>query len=136
MKLTHKEEKGSNMEAGGTEHRMRLALSWFLKAAEVGPMTAENHAYVGNAYFRLDELQEARVAYQRAVALDPKEARYHSNLGSVLAQKGLYSQALESFHAAKVLSPNDGTLSKNYDSTEMFLRFDQMVEELKGATAE
>lgn len=123
------------MEAGGTEHRMRLALSWFLKAAEVGPMTAENHAYVGNAYFRLDELQEARAAYQRAVVLDPTQARYHSNLGSALAQKGLYGQALESFQAAKLLSPSDGTLTKNYDSTEMFLRFEQMVEELKGASA-
>ena len=133
VRLTHQRDKGSNMGDDAAEvARMREALAWFRKAVDADPTNAENHAYVGNAHFRLDEFGEAKAAYEAAVALDPAAARYRSNLGSLFAQRGRYAEALHYFQAAKALDPSDGTLAKNYDSAEMFLRFEQMVEELEG----
>ena len=45
------------------------------------PLEAENHAYAGNAHFRLGELDAAELAFARAVELDPNAARYRSSLG-------------------------------------------------------
>jgi tetratricopeptide (TPR) repeat protein len=133
VRLTHQRDKGSNMGDDAAEvARMREALAWFQRAVDADPTNAENHAYVGNAHFRLDEFGGAKAAYERAVALDPAAARYRSNLGSLFAQRGRYAEALHYFQAAKALDPSDGTLAKNYDSAEMFLRFEQMVEELEG----
>ena len=133
VRLTHQRDKGSNMGDDAAEvARMREALAWFRRAVDADPTNAENHAYVGNAHFRLDEFGEAKAAYEAAVALDPAAARYRSNLGSLFAQRGRYAEALAYFQAAKALDPSDGTLAKNYDSAEMFLRFEQMVEELEG----
>ena len=133
VRLTHQRDKGSNMGDDAAEvARMREALAWFRRAVDADPTNAENHAYVGNAHFRLDEFGEAKAAYEAAVSLDPAAARYRSNLGSLFAQRGRYAEALAYFQAAKALDPSDGTLAKNYDSAEMFLRFEQMVEELEG----
>ncbi|KAH8050248.1 hypothetical protein JL722_11452 [Aureococcus anophagefferens] len=133
VRLTHQRDKGSNMGDDAAEvARMREALAWFRRAVDADPTNAENHAYVGNAHFRLDEFGEAKAAHETAASLDPAAARYRSNLGSLFAQRGRYAEALAYFQAAKALDPSDGTLAKNYDSAEMFLRFEQMVEELEG----
>jgi len=108
----------TNQTHGDTENRLRESLSFFLGAVRTNPFNAENHAYVGNVYFRLDDFDSSKAAYRRALALDPSGARYHSNLGSLYVQAGHHSEAVQAFWAARVLEPEDGTLAKNHNSVQ------------------
>ena len=53
----------------GTNETARLleAKAWFEKAVEADPSDATNHAYLGNACVRLDDLEGAERAYARAL---------------------------------------------------------------------
>jgi len=101
-----------------TKNRLRESLSFFLGAVRTNPFNADNHAYVGNVYFRLNDFDSSKAAYRRALALDPSGARYHSNLGSLYVQAGHHSEAVQAFWAARVLEPEDGTLAKNHNSLQ------------------
>ena len=44
--------------------------------------------------------------FARAIAVDPKIAKYHTNLGAVLLEIGRLDEAMESFRKALSLSPD------------------------------
>jgi Flp pilus assembly protein TadD len=50
----------------------------------IDPGHAENWNYLGVALFRLKRYAQAQDAYERALALDPKNAMAHTNLGALL----------------------------------------------------
>ena len=118
----------------GTNETARLleAKAWFEKAVEADPSDATNHAYLGNACVRLDDLEGAERAYARALERDPTNARVLSNWGSAYAKIGNYGRAVELFDQAVKLTPEDGTLAKNRDSADMFLRVEQMAAVVRG----
>ena len=96
--------------------RLLEAKAWFEKAVEADPSDATNHAYLGNACVRLDDLEGAERAYARALERDPTNARVLSNWGSAYAKIGNYGRAVELFDQAVKLTPEVGTLAKNRDS--------------------
>ncbi|HLO89461.1 MAG TPA: tetratricopeptide repeat protein [Nostocaceae cyanobacterium] len=49
----------------------------------------------------------AIATYQRASALDPKNAKIHSGIGYLYAQQGQFSQALTAYRRAIALNPNN-----------------------------
>jgi tetratricopeptide (TPR) repeat protein len=51
------------------------------------------------------DLERAVEAYERAIALDPKFAEAHANLGAVLARLGHYEQAVRAYERALSLKP-------------------------------
>ena len=112
--------------------RLLEAKAWFEKAVEADPSDATNHAYLGNACVRLDDLEGAERAYARALERDPTNARVLSNWGSAYAKIGNYGRAVELFDQAVKLTPEDGTLAKNRDSADMFLRVEQMAAVVRG----
>ena len=73
-----------------------------------------------------------RQAYARALERDPTNARVLSNWGSAYAKIGNYGRAVELFDQAVKLTPEDGTLAKNRDSADMFLRVEQMAAVVRG----
>lgn len=109
------------------------AVHFFELAVRANDSEAVNYAYLGNALYRLQEFESAEKAYTRAIALDPNHAaKYHSNLGSILSEQGLYEKALQHFAAAKQLDPSDSILAKNFDAAEMLWKFDEMVKAVQG----
>ena len=112
------------------------AKAWFEKAVEADPSDATNHAYLGNACVRLDDLEGAERAYAKALARDPTNARVLSNWGGAYAKRGDYARALELFEEAAKLTPEDGTLAKNRDSADIRVRrveLDRLPVHLLGA---
>ncbi len=69
------------------------------------PESAACHAIRGAALSRLGRAEESRAAFERAVLLEPNEARHHFNLASQLRGMGLMSEALEAAEQASVLNP-------------------------------
>merc|ERR1712078_386883 len=67
-----------------------------------------------------------------ALERDPTNARVLSNWGSAYAKIGNYGRAVELFDQAVKLTPEDGTLAKNRDSADMFLRVEQMAAVVRG----
>jgi len=55
------------------------------------------------------ELASATEETRRAIALEPNRAELHDDLGSLLTQQGLTSEAIREFAAALELQPTLGT---------------------------
>ena len=60
--------------------------------------------------------------FKRAIELRPTEARYYSNLGGLYVGQKRYEDALVAYQQAIDLRPEDGTLQKNFDTTEMLIK--------------
>jgi len=106
------------------------AAAAFEAAIAAVPTDADNHAYLANTLFRLGDFERAEKSFWDAIGLKPDEPRYLSNLGSVHVQLKQYDKALEAYAKAIELLPSDGTLQKNYDTTEMLVKVELMLREL------
>jgi len=60
---------------------------------------------LGNAYFELGRLAAARDAYQQVIALAPREAEAHFNLGLLHEREGRLDVAVRAFETASRLRP-------------------------------
>ena len=56
---------------------------------------------MGNALHQLDRLDEALIAYQRAIAIEPQPAWVYSVIGNILYQKGEVDAAAIAYRQAK-----------------------------------
>ena len=59
--------------------------------------------------------QEARFRFERAVLLDPTNARAYNNLGVALEQQGDFAKAREAYEKALALRPGNASVQQNYD---------------------
>jgi tetratricopeptide (TPR) repeat protein/SAM-dependent methyltransferase len=69
------------------------------------PAAAAAHLNRGNTLLAGGRLDEARSAYQLAIACDPQYAAAHFNLGNVHYRAGEFAQALRSYQAAIGIRP-------------------------------
>ena len=60
---------------------------------------------IGNAYMTQRKFENAAIAFQRAVTLNPSDADSYNILGEALGELKQYSRALESFSKAVALDP-------------------------------
>lgn len=58
---------------------------------------------------------EARFRFERAVRLDPENARAHNDLAVALEQDGAFEKAREAYEKALQLKPNETYIQQNYD---------------------
>ncbi len=66
---------------------------------------ALGHAKIGNAYMIQRKFENAAIAYQRAVTLNPTDAETYNNLGEALGELKQYPRAIEAFNKAVALDP-------------------------------
>lgn len=100
-----------------TQAANALARSAFARAAEIDPvyarafaMLSRTHSYDWRYRWSADpaaSLEEASALAQRAVALDPADARGHAELGWVKLYSKDVPGALEAYRTAHRLNPND-----------------------------
>jgi len=71
------------------------APAWEWKTALLGYDVSWLHNALGNALGRHGLKEAAKLAYRRVIALEPKRAEPHTNLGGILLDEGRYDEAIE-----------------------------------------
>jgi tetratricopeptide (TPR) repeat protein len=87
----------------------------FKKTIAGGIEHADIYANLGFCYSKLDRFDEALLAYQKALALDPnyKQINLYKKIGILLYFKGRTAEAAEALEHALVLSPDDPLIHAN-----------------------
>jgi cytochrome c-type biogenesis protein CcmH/NrfG len=79
--------------------RLRAEAAALEARAATAPADAELRVRLGLAYSRLEQVDDARRAFEQATALDPRNAGAHYMLGLIYEKKGLKTQALAAWKA-------------------------------------
>ena len=87
------EEKQAILQAIRQNEQQFLAIQWYVKGYEYD---ADKHDY-----------EQAIAAYRQSIALQPHNAKVHTNLGNVYFTQGNYKAALGEYEAAINLSPQE-----------------------------
>ena len=77
-------------------------------AAVTPTPSAEEHWELGVAYHEQGDVEEALVELQRAIALDPDEARAHRSLGTVYMDQGRVEESVAAYERAIGIDPAYG----------------------------
>jgi len=85
------------------QNRPQEAVSYFLQAVAISPKESRHHEELGQAYFRLDELQKAQAELETAVSLSPQNPRLHYLLGRVYHKEGFVAKADAEFSRSESL---------------------------------
>lgn len=86
--------------------RFDEAASFYERTAAFMPDSARAFNGLGASHFMLNEFGRATEAWQRALALRPT-SRLYSNVGSSLYFSGRFSEAVDMYHKAVELAPED-----------------------------
>jgi Flp pilus assembly protein TadD len=76
--------------------------AFYKKVAAAQPRDADLFNDWGYSYYLRNNWTEAEGKLRKALEIEPKHARAHSNLGLVLGQQGKYAEALKMFREAEV----------------------------------
>lgn len=100
--------------------RYRDALDFYKPEAEKSAQAANK---AGIAYQQLQDLDNARKYYQRAVKLDPKFAQAMNNLGTIYYTQKSYRRAISEYRKALRIEPDSAPFLSNL-GTAYFARKD------------
>ena len=123
---------GVAMYVGATDPStttLRRALREFLLAAEGMPGYGEVWFWIGSSYSDLGDLDGFQSAYDRAVALDPRNVPAFSQLGYENWQWHRYAEAVAAFDRALALAP-DMALAK-YARAMVFVQWRGQLDTLR-----
>jgi len=68
---------------------------------------------LGNSYNDIGDTEQALVALERAVQINPSLAESHTNLGNIYLKKERIEDAIYEYHAALEINPNDAKTHNN-----------------------
>ena len=83
------------------------------RAAELAPDQPVFHKDLGNALRMLGRLDEASLAYGRALELDPAYLPAYNNLGLIQFEQGAFAEAETNLRKALELDPTDSQIMTN-----------------------
>lgn len=83
-------------EQGKTE----VALDEVKQAIAIDPSYPDSYDVRGLIYMRLNDNRGAEESFRRAIALSPRDANPHHNLGWLMCQQGRYAEAQRAFDVA------------------------------------
>ncbi|MFN7139271.1 MAG: tetratricopeptide repeat protein [Limisphaerales bacterium] len=83
----------------------RPTIATLLKRIEAAPRDAELHQELGLSYRKKGLMEEAKVAYERSLELDPFDPWTHLYLGNWYFTMDQYREAVECFNCAARLMP-------------------------------
>jgi tetratricopeptide (TPR) repeat protein len=93
--------------------RLPLAADLLGRAIEARPEMASFHCNLGEAYRRMEQLDDAIAHFRRAIELDPSLAMAQNNLGLALGDREEWPLAAEAFRAAIELQPDCAPFHSN-----------------------
>ncbi len=82
------------------------AIEDYLKAINLDANKVEYIVSLGVSYSYLDKINEAKIAYEKAIEVDPSYAMSYFNLAGILAKQKNYEQAIELLETSLYYSPN------------------------------
>jgi Flp pilus assembly protein TadD len=91
------------------------ALSLMLATGSIRPPTSADELRFGLEAAQHGLWTEARFRFERAVALDPNNAKAHNDLAVALEQQGEFQKARDAYEQALKLKPGDDQIQQNYD---------------------
>ncbi|MDP1917953.1 MAG: O-antigen ligase family protein, partial [Myxococcales bacterium] len=106
--------------------------AWLDRAASLEPWSPTWPALVGASFEATNQLEPARVAYERSVARAPRLAVSHANVGRVTSRVSDGPASVAAFERARRLAPLDARIA--LDAAEASLRLGDL--ELAAATLE
>lgn len=77
------------------EDEHEQAVEYYKMAIEIDPLLSVAHAGLGNAYLKLDRLNESDDSYQRALELDPFDDQALTGVGLLMARNGRPQEAVK-----------------------------------------
>jgi len=92
-----------------------LLATFFAQATPAASTASAEQVRFGIAVARKGLWAEARFRFERALALDPRNAAALNNLAIACEQQGEFAKARESYEAALKLRPRNGHIQQNYD---------------------
>lgn len=87
--------------------RFPEAIEMHRKALELLPDDAMGHYHLGNTYLRINDLENARLSFEKALAIDQNLPPAHGNLGLLFMQKKDYANAERHFQILLKLAPQE-----------------------------
>ena len=88
-------------------------IEYFTRASRLAPDLAITYYLSGICYYRLDQMEHARIMFARTIELDPGNAEAFFYLANIEAISGEYDKALKHFAAAVKLKPGLGDAHYN-----------------------
>jgi len=77
--------------------KVEIALDELKQAIAIDPSYPDAYNMRGLIFMRLNDNRQAEESFRRAVAMNPRDADSHHNLGWLLCQQGRYAEAQRSF---------------------------------------
>jgi tetratricopeptide (TPR) repeat protein len=93
-------------------------IAYYEKMTDVLPGKADAHGLLGFCYAQAGFPDEAIMAYERAIAINPHFFWFHYNLGCVYYQQAQYEKAMASFKTA---------VEKSFEAAVMFIRLSKRI---------
>lgn len=93
---------------------------------QVTAQTAEEYFQLGNQFFQTGDLTQAELAFKEALAMEPANAAYLTNLGVVYYSQGRLQDAQSAYVEGLELAPDDPEL--NYLLGAVHLQLNQLDE--------
>jgi tetratricopeptide (TPR) repeat protein len=94
--------------------RIEEAVAHLRNAFQLDPENSDLHREMGITFLLAKEWKRARVEMLEAVRYDPTDADAHNGLGYALEKLGNLKAALEQYHTAARLQPDDPTYLRHY----------------------
>ena len=88
------------------------ATRWLEKAVESDAKNEEGWYFLGRAYYTQGRIGEAGAAFQKALQLNPNDAKAENNLGLVLEAEARTSEAIEAYRLSIAWQQNSGHVSE------------------------
>lgn len=88
---------------GGKQYEFPPTECYFQRAREFAPDDAAVYAVEGTYYFRKKKFDQARIALEQAIQLNPDSADVQYNLGLIYLELGMSEAALKQAHRAYAL---------------------------------
>lgn len=88
-------------------HNVVVEIDRTIKDLLISLKTKEDWHREGNNLYELDRFEEALVAYEQAIRLDPENSTYHDDRGDALAGLERHEEALTAYEEAIRLDPDN-----------------------------
>lgn len=107
-------------EGKTTEEKSKIlkkAIGYLQRSIQIYDKFSDAHLQLGVAYYNLGMNDSARVCYEKAMSLSPRNHTIQNNLGTIYFIQQDYAKALELFKRAVELDPNYADGQSNLGST-------------------
>lgn len=88
----------------------------FLKVVELQPDLSGSHVYLGDAYRAANDLENARLSYEKALEKDPSDALTYLKKGHVNSYLGSFDAARDDYRKAAELNPDNKIAPINFEA--------------------